>query len=451
MGGALEKQKKAFYNKGMSIPIVSIIVYCSCLALLLVKSRLAPAASFNKDAMTHEATKNLKGLAAIGVICHHLSQPPANGGPMDALGQMQLFREIGFLFVAIFFFVSGYGLFKSLQTKPGYLNGFFRRRVLPIVVCFYIMNLFYIAFHLVLGTKMDASEWVCKATGIALLNDNAWFVPAIIINYLAFFIAFSKIKSGRLSFAFVFLAIALQVGFFLFNKHFPWWLGERGWWKNGGLFSCPWYKKPVALWFEGEWWVNSTIAFFVGMIVARHEEKVFEFFTRAWAIKFAASLLLLSASFELRAFVQSKGIHYWLEFSGDNSTPPRAIMLCVETFQVLAWLLFVYVFRMRLWSQNRALEFWGSHSLEFYLMQALPLRAFSILFGWTDKSFRPREPLELSGYAGQLKALGYLLLVLASTMLLGIAVKFLTKKICGLLDVSKRSAAAKSFFDGEKN
>ena len=191
-----------------SIPIISIIVYGAWLALLLVGSRRAKLGSFNQDSMSLEATKNLQGLAAIGVICHHLSQPAANSAPMAALGQMQIFREIGFLFVALFFFVSGYGLLKSLESKPGYLNGFLRRRCLPIVVCFYVMNVFYIVWHLLLGTNMPASEWICKITGVALLNDNAWFVPVILVQYLAFYIIFKNVKSRPLALVLSFLVVA---------------------------------------------------------------------------------------------------------------------------------------------------------------------------------------------------------------------------------------------------
>lgn len=440
----------------MTIPMISIIVYGAWLALLLVGSRRAPKGSFHQDFMSLEATKNLQGFAALGVICHHLSQPPQNGGPMDALGQMQLFREIGFCFVAVFFFVSGYGLLKSLESKPNYLKGFLRRRILPIVVCFYVMNFFYIAFHLALGTKMPVSEWICKITGVALLNDNAWFVPVIIVMYLAFYAAFKKGAgqtgaNSKRAFAFVFIVIALQVGWFLFNKHFTWWWGEHDWWKKpGALFLAPWYKRPVALWYEGEWWVNSTIAFFVGMLFARNEKNIFEFFKRAWTVKLIISILLFVGAFAFKMSLWENNIHYWLEFSGDNSTLPRAIMFGADTALVLTWLLFVSLLRMKIWTKNRVFELWGKYSLEFYLMQALPLRAFSILFGWSDKSFRAKEGLALSTYKDQFMALAYLVLAIAATMLLGIVVKFVTQRIVGLFGGAKTAAAATSSASGEK-
>ena len=424
----------------MSIPIISIIVYGAWMALLLVGSRRASAASFNGDSMSLEACKNFQGLAAIGVICHHLSQPASNSAPMAALGQMQIFREIGFLFVAIFFFLSGFGLLKSLHTKPGYLKGFLRRRVLPIVICYYVMNIFYIVFHLILGTKMEASEWICKIVGLALLNDNAWFVPVIVVMYLAFYAAFKDGDKGR-SYAIVFLVVAAQAGWFLFNKHFPWWLGEADWWKKpGALWMAPWYKRPVALWYEGEWWVNSTIAFFAGILAAKHEKKLFSFFEKAYWPKLFASILLFASSFVLRFFLQSKNIHYWLEFSGDNRTLPRAMMFGVESLQVLTGLLFIVLLRMKIWSRNRVLDFFGKYSLEFYLCQALFLRAFAILFGWMDKSFRSPENFALQGYGDQGMALLYMLLVFAATIALAIFLKAAVQKILSLFEKSDSKA-----------
>lgn len=72
-------------------------------------------------------------------------------------------------------------------------------------------------------------------------------------------------------------------------------------------------------------------------------------------------------------------------------------------------------------------------SLEFYLMQALFLRQFAIMFGWMDKGFKSPENFRLEGWGDQLKALLYLLMVFAATIISSFALKFLTKKITGLL------------------
>ncbi|MCR5045124.1 MAG: acyltransferase [Treponema sp.] len=418
----------------IQVPIITVLVYGAWLALLLVGSRRSKLASFNQDSMSLDATKNLQGLAALGVICHHLSQPASNSAPMAALNQMQIFRDIGFLFVALFFFVSGYGLLKSLDSKPSYLNDFLRRRCLPIVVCFYVMNVFYIIWFLLLGTNMTAIEWVCKIIGVALLNDNAWFVPVILIQYIAFYFIFKNVKSRPRALALAFVVVAVQAGWFLFNKHFPWWWGAKDWWKKpGALWMAPWYKRPVALWFEGEWWVNSTIAFVIGLAFAQYEEKIKSFFQKLYWPKLLLAALLFASSFALRSWIHDKGIHYWLEFSGNNSTLPRLVAFAVDTFQVLSGLLFCVLLRMKIWSKNAVFGFFGSMSLEFYLMQALFLRQFAIMFGWMDKGFKSPENFRLEGWGDQLKALLYLLMVFAATIISSFALKFLTKKITGLL------------------
>ena len=67
---------------------------------------------------------------------------------------LDFFLQLGYLFVSVFFFCSGLGLYKSFRTKPDYLKGFFRRRVLPIVIAFYLSEWIYLAIRLLAGERM---------------------------------------------------------------------------------------------------------------------------------------------------------------------------------------------------------------------------------------------------------------------------------------------------------
>ena len=73
-----------------------------------------------KDIASLDVMKSLRGFAAIGVILHHISQEMIfqNGKVLTP------FVNAGAFFVAIFFFCSGYGLIKSLDSKENYLHGF---------------------------------------------------------------------------------------------------------------------------------------------------------------------------------------------------------------------------------------------------------------------------------------------------------------------------------------
>ena len=76
-----------------------------------------------------EQTHMIQAFACIGVILHHVTQQITAYGIYDK-GPISLFNDIGILFTALFFFFSGYGLITSLQEKPGYLDSFFKKRVL---------------------------------------------------------------------------------------------------------------------------------------------------------------------------------------------------------------------------------------------------------------------------------------------------------------------------------
>ena len=402
--------------------ILSIVFYIAWVLLIFVHSKRAKSGSFNEDFLCPSATKSLQGLAAAGVFCHHLSQRQT----AQALNQIQIFKDIGFLFVALFFFVSGYGLVKSLETKEGYLKTFLKKRLSVVLVPYFIMNIFYIIWHILMKTPMEKSEWVCKILNISLLNDNAWFVPVITIMYLAFYFAFREksLQSGAADrrelkgFILVFSVIAVQAAWFLFNKHFPWWLGQKDWWKVPGAFqTCAWWKRPVMLWFEGEWWVNSTLTFLFGMIVARRSKKFFAFFTKRYFVKLVLSVLLFAFSTYLMFFCYKHNIHYWLEFGGDNSTKPRLIMFLVQTDMALSFTLLCILLMMKSYANNKVTRFLGNYSLEIYLMQAIPMRTLYLLFNGG------KEPMP------QADSIIYVILCIVCTLLLALILKFLSKSV----------------------
>ncbi len=388
--------------------------------MIFLGGSVAKENSFHSDFLSIRATKSLQGLAALGVISHHISQMQI----VTKANEIQIFHDTGFLFVGLFFFVSGFGLIKSLDTKPGYLNGFLKRRALPILVTYYVMNAFYLIWHLILKTKFSASEWICKILGISLLNDNAWFVPVILILYLAFYVIFKKIKNRKICFALIFIVIAMQVGWFLFNKHFVWWIGPENWWWNAQGYAdfsnAPWWQQIGALWFEGEWWINSTICFLLGMLVAQNEKKFFEFFTKNYWAKFFALFALVVISMWIGLW-SLYGISYWREFGGDNSTWPRAQVYLIQSAQIILFVIFIVVFMLKFFADNKATRFLGKHSLEIYLMQAIPLRQ--------GAKFFDAAQMDYSLVSTKLLVLLYVASVIAISILFALVLKFCSTRI----------------------
>ena len=120
---------------------------------------------------------------------HHISQENAfqwaNG--YGKAGELSIFVNAGFLFVAIFFFCSGYGLIKSLETKPDYFNGFIKKRILKtLVIPYYVSILIYGIVRFASGERLPASQWITNILGFSMMNDYAWYPIVAAFLYLAF-------------------------------------------------------------------------------------------------------------------------------------------------------------------------------------------------------------------------------------------------------------------------
>lgn len=143
---------------------------------------------YNDEYLSIDKTKKEKGIAAILIVLHHLSQRVKVSGPFVILGY------IGFILVAIFFFISGYGLSYGVQYKRDYLKGFFKRRLLPVLVPYWIVNTVDIVFYLIKGTFFTPMQYVLSFIGIDVITGT-WFVTAILIMYIIFWLAFKCKKS----------------------------------------------------------------------------------------------------------------------------------------------------------------------------------------------------------------------------------------------------------------
>ena len=267
---------------------------------------------FNDDYTSLEVMKSLRGFAAIGVILHHISQEQV----FQEKGIMSAFVYSGAYFVAIFFFCSGYGLIKSLDTKKDYLKGFIKNRIVKaIVLPFYVNVLVYGIVMLIARYDLPKERWIFNFLGLTMMNEYAWFPIVLAVLYLVFFLCFRFIKNRPVCFAIIFIFIlGLGVGF-SFNGHFAWWHGPKNWWMTPAASKAEWWQAQKALWFSGEWWVNSAPAFFTGLIFANYEKQIAGFFKKAYALKFHILLIITMICYKLSSFGQMK-FGYWTEWSG---------------------------------------------------------------------------------------------------------------------------------------
>ncbi|MBQ0003008.1 MAG: acyltransferase [Treponema sp.] len=354
---------------------INLIVYGLLILSFIPGIKIARKNNFNEDYFSFETTSCLKGILAFCVIFHHVSQKAA----FHATGSMSFFEHIGFVFVGIFFFCSGYGLYKSFITKENYLDGFLKKRVLPLVISYYIMIAFYAVYYLITKPGFSVSEWICKLSGLTMINSQAWFVYVIVIMYLAFYFIFKNEKLRENGIALMLLVAIGQGLVYIIGNHFPWYLGESNWYKAPGAFSnVSWWMRPCALLFSGEWWVESTWAFVFGIWYCKNEEKILAYLKKNYLVNFIVfTAVFILATFATLHFIWDVG--FWSDMGGDLGTGKKAAgyillnLYCVYTCFYLALIM------LKVRVNNKFYAFFGKMSLEIYLVQEIFLFTFNPL------------------------------------------------------------------------
>lgn len=398
---------------------LSIITYSLFALLAIIGIKFAGLSKFNDDFMSLNKTKALRGLAAVGVILHHISQQQV----FQKTNTLTFFCEIGIYFVAIFFFCSGYGLIKSFMSKENYLNGFIKKRIVKtLVIPFYINTiLYFLVLFFVLKFQYPTAQWISGVFGIFMLNDYAWFPIVLTLLYFAFYFTYKNINNRKVCNLIMFLVIVFFCAWFCVGGHMAWWAGEKNWYLSAsGWQKASWWMGIKILWFSGEWWVNVCIAFLMGILFGQNEEKVVIWFKKNYWIKLLIVAILFAASFFLSEFARGR-IGYWTEWSGNGpGILNKTITLILQQPSIIFFIILLFALMMKVNSENPITRFFGNYSLETYLMNYM-----AVLLFWNMIYKRgTQEPLFVEGNVNLIK---FEVLVFASTIILGLIYSLICK------------------------
>ncbi|MBO4926867.1 MAG: acyltransferase [Clostridiales bacterium] len=373
---------------------------------------------FHEDYNDLEVMKSLRGFAAIGVILHHISQEQA----FQSRKALTPFVNAGAFFVAIFFFCSGYGLLRSLDTKENYLKGFIKNRIVKsLMLPFYVNVILYAIYqYFLVRVKWPAAQWICNFSGLTMMNAYAWFPIVLAFLYLFFYLIFRFVKVRPIAFILMAAVIIVMGIGFCYNGHFAWWHGEKGWWMDWMHPNTIWWREQKVLWFSGEWWVNSSIAFLTGLIFANYEKAIVAWFRKLYALKFHILLLLTYLAYQLSEYGQAH-FGYWTEF-GDGlpgiSTKMKTYFCQLPVFAILG--LLVILFMLKYHVSNPVTRFFGDVSLHVYLMNLMALEITRFLM---DKR---KFPFTITKMGSKHNLLIFAIMAFALTILLGLVEKWLT-------------------------
>ena len=266
--------------------------------------------------ISKESSNIIKGLACMLIILHHYCQS-LNGLNVSNFIIDTIALRGGVTGVAIFFFLSAYGLSESQSKKRSNFIEFVKRRLSKVFIPLVITNLIY--YFILLGNNhmfFSLKTFPLYITNIKILDGVTWFCNVIFFFYLFFYISFLFKKNTYKTICIVCLTIIYS----MFMTHF--------------LKDAPYC-------------VYSIIGFPVGMIISLYKE----FFYKKYIIK-----LSISVTFTLffAAFIFKT---YYNLFIGNL----YSYFITIFTSYI------IYKYQSK-WQTNKFLLSLGKYSYEIYLL-----------------------------------------------------------------------------------
>ena len=347
--------------------------------LMLIGIKTAPKGEFFKDGFSVSQTKALKGVFALTVIFHHLY-----GTGLSPLLGTDVFKELGFLAVGGFFLISGYGLTYGVYNKKNYLRGFFIKRILAIVIPYYVIDSVYIVMRYLSEDDKEAFKIYLKES---LLGIEMWFVSVMVFLYVLFrvsFIGHEKRKNKHLSpLLLTFLTLAYVVLFTLTQ--------QTG---HNLLYGCEWN--------------DTVLCFTVGMWYCILKERLAPFLMKHYYVFTAVIAVLFAVSFVL---VMKLPPYVW-------PTSPYRL-----TLRIAASVLFcgaVLLLSMKIKLGNKVINACGDLSFELYMSHAIFIKVFRYGTVWL---FGHYVPLVIEND----------FVYVAAILVASFVFSFVIHKLCGLI------------------
>lgn len=333
-----------------------IYVYYAVILIILVAGiKISGVKKYNEEFLSLQQCKAVQGICAVLIIFHHMSQQ------VDYETPLKYFGNVGIYFVAIFFFCSGYGLIKNLRVKENYLDGFLKKRLITVLVPLYFINFIYIIYEWtagnfdVLSGKELGMELFYQIVGLKLPCGKAWYMVVITFLYIFFYLLFKHCKEVL---AFVGMAVVILAYVFLglYRDH-----GEYVWWV------------------EGEWWYNTVLIFYIGMLFARFESSIVKVLKGGYVVLLPLSAVAVVTSYNFSIWCLDNYTYYCEydpTYTRGEIILTRLVSYSSQALTLTCFVLFILLIMLKVRVGNPILKFLGKISLEIYLIHDLFIQIF---------------------------------------------------------------------------
>ena len=287
------------------------------------------------DYLSNKSTKSLKGLLALLIIFHHISQKITTGENFSN------FEYMGRYIVALFFFLSGYGLYFQYSNNATYMENFLKKRLVRIFIPFFVFIVIYVIYRATLGEVVNVDFFLSFWEDHSNIIYNGWFINSIIVLYVIFYISFKSKDTKIAVFKLVFLTLV-----YIF-------------WKA--------YQD------HGDWEYVSIMAFLLGIFWMKYRVSIDKFIEKKYFIFLISFSILMYVFRHYEDIMKDIGITNRYVYYGIVGN------LCTMVFVVYFLLL-----TNKLNFSNKYLDFLGDISFEIYMIHGLVMHYFGKFFVSSD-------------------------------------------------------------------
>lgn len=283
----------------------------------------------NEEYMSKDSCKYYKGIFAIAIVLHHIATETNTSGLYNLI-----FEDFGALCVAVFFFISGYGLMKSHMGSDTYSNRFFSKRLSSILIPYIIITGIRWIECALMGEKYSFKNVMMGFVHGDPILPFSWYMIVITIFYIYFWVLMKTCR--RHYFAMI---VGACIGYV--------------------FYACVCYKIGV-----GSWLYMTAPIIIIGMFWALYEVEINKLLKNSSILYWGLYLFSMASIILLTIYVHDIRAYF------SNDATGALIHMVKGSFFVINFILFTMKFRIH----NKVLYFLGEISLEIYLVQGLVIK-----------------------------------------------------------------------------
>ena len=276
---------------------------------------------YNKCYIDKSTGKVLRGIFASIVVLHHVAHVTYGGRTFRG------FANIGFLAVAFFFFMSGYGLQKRYMSDKSYEKGFLIKRLPALFIPYLIVTVIYWACYVMCGFDYSVKTMLLSIISVESMVANAWYVICILAFYIFFY--FAMILCRR--------RYKLMI---LCNS----------------VFVVAWFFLCKYVLHTGIWWYNATVAIVLGSAWAVYEKMI-----NSVMEKYSGKFLKISGVVFVVMFMNLDLVY---ELSYD-------MYIFMQSIVAIIFLFFILSMSSKVTVKSKVLSAIGNISYELYLIHGI--------------------------------------------------------------------------------